>query len=142
IRALRKTDKIITVSDAFHPVLQGAGVMKPIITTIHNGVVFHDDDMLDTKIKREDIGVADDALLFMQVARLEKVKEHTHSFQSFCLLVKVAPHVRLVFVGGVLLEDRLRDQVAVLGLNDKVIFLGVRKDVAALLELADMMVLS
>lgn len=142
IRALKKTDKIITVSDAFHPVLQGARVMKPIITTIHNGVIFHDDDVLDTKIKREDIGVADDALLFMQVARLEKVKAHTHALQAFRHLVKVAPHARLVFVGGGSLEDRLREQVAELGLDDEVIFLGERKDVAALLELADMMVLT
>lgn len=142
IRALKQTDKIVTVCDAFQPILKDKGVVKPVMTTIRNGVDFRDDGKSGSRLKRKDIGVADDALLFMQVARLEKVKAHAYALKAFSHLVQVAPHARLVFVGGGSLEDVLEEQVVELGLEEDVIFLGERGDVAELLELADMMVLT
>lgn len=143
MRALKRANKIITVCDAFQPILKEAGVDVPTMATIHNGVVFAESVRDEAgRLQRADIGVADDALLFIQVARLEKVKAHEHALYAFSHLIKTAPYAKLVIVGGGSLASLLEQQAAELGLEDDVTFLGEREDVADLIQLADIMLLT
>ena len=76
------------------------------------------------------------------VARLSAQKAHHMLFEAFAGLREGHPNARLVVVGGGERETELRMLAARLGLEDSVLFMGVRRDVPDLLPAFDVSCLS
>lgn len=144
ISALKKADKMITVCEAFQPVLKRTGVKKPLMTTIRNGAQFTTkmDEEAIVNDKRRALGLADEHIVFVQIARLEAVKAHEKGLYAFRNIVDKFPFARLLFVGAGPLEGELKQLTEKLNLEDYVTFLGERDDVADLLKLSHVSLLT
>ena len=94
--------------------------------------------------KREELlpadGSAADALVFLHIGRLERQKNHAFLLQIMARIVKHAPGAVLWLCGVGPLEEQLRQQAKQYGIEGVVRFLGMRTDVPALMQAADVMV--
>ncbi len=120
---------------------------KPIIkhnryTVLKNAVdtqVFRYDPALREQY-RADMGLTD-KLVIGHIGRFTEQKNHAYLVEIFSALAKKEPRTHLVLVGYGVLEQPTLDRVAELGLSDRVTFLGMRKDVAALMNMFDVFLL-
>lgn len=76
------------------------------------------------------------------VARLSEEKGHGYLIEAFSKVVAQRPESRLMIVGDGPLEAQVRAQVSAAGLDAKVIFTGMQRDIASHLALFDVFVLS
>lgn len=88
---------------------------------------------------REQLGIKQDSFLIINVASLTKQKGHEYLLEAMASL-KIQ-NTMLLLVGDGPLRRNLNDQVKKLNLADKVIFLGIRRDIPELLAASDLFVL-
>jgi L-malate glycosyltransferase len=91
---------------------------------------------------RAALGLPPHAFLFGCVARLRAVKRHCDMLDGFALATADRPDASLVLIGNGELADALRAQARLLGIENRVLFLGDRDDVESLLPLLDAFVLT
>lgn len=96
----------------------------------------------DQKTLRRKFGVEEGALLSVQVARFNPVKDHTVSLQAFRRVLDKIPNARFALVGHGPLEQTLREQCKTLGIDAAVTFLPADTNVPEIFAAADMAVLS
>jgi glycosyltransferase involved in cell wall biosynthesis len=90
---------------------------------------------------RQAHGIEPHATVLVHVGRFAPPKNHALLVEAFAQVCADAP-LYLLLVGGGELENAVREQVAGLGLQGRVRFLGIRADVADILRASDMFVLS
>ena len=90
---------------------------------------------------RQAHGIEPCATVLVHVGRFAPPKNHALLIEAFAQVRSDAP-LYLLLVGGGELENAVREQVAALGLQERVRFLGVRADVADILRASDVFVLS
>jgi glycosyltransferase involved in cell wall biosynthesis len=96
----------------------------------------------DTRAQwRQAHGIEPHATVLTHVGRFAPPKNHALLVEAFAQVHSDAP-LYLLLVGGGELENAVREQVAGLGLQGRVRFLGVRADVADILRASDVFVLS
>lgn len=88
---------------------------------------------------RRELGLGN-ALTIIHVGNLVPVKNHTFLLSVFAEMLNSEPNARLLLVGGGGERERLIAHASRLGISGKVSFLGVREDVSALLQAADVFV--
>lgn len=124
INVLFKTDKIVVVPNAIY------------IDSIRNSA-YARKDFLKT------IGVANDAFVLGHVGRFHEVKNHERVVSIFNELHKINNNSYLILAGGDF-NGRLnviRKLVSSYGLDDYVVFLGIREDATKIMNCFDAMVL-
>jgi len=94
------------------------------------------------KLFRAREGYDNNNLLFVSIARMSPQKDHFSLIQAFSLAVSHNNHLRILLVGDGPLRQELEARVRLMGLGDKVRFLGIRTDIAEILAAADVFVLS
>ena len=90
---------------------------------------------------RQAHGIETHATILTHVGRFAPPKNHALLIEAFARVRTSAP-LYLLLVGGGELENTVREQVAQLGLESRVRFLGIRSDVADILRASDVFVLS
>ena len=90
---------------------------------------------------RQAHGIEPHATVLTHVGRFAPPKNHALLIEAFAQTRADTP-LYLLLVGGGELENTVREQVAGLGLESRVRFLGVRADVADILRASDVFVLS
>lgn len=108
---------------------------------LNNGIdtdIFSYSDELRTET-RKSLGLNDEFTL-IHVGRFVDVKNHDFLVDVFEQVANAHPNSKLVLVGVGDLEEKIRTKVHQKGLSEKVLFLGARKDVPALLSAADVLV--
>lgn len=75
------------------------------------------------------------------VGRFVQTKNHEFIVDVFAEVLKSEPNARLLLVGDGPLKNHIENKVVQLGLTDKVIFAGVRNDVANLYNAMDVFIL-
>lgn len=140
----RMVDKYIAVSHAAERhLVRNKRVPKNKIRVIHNG---RDLDRFASAnpnrriATRAALGLTDEPTL-LTMARLDDQKGHRHLIDALAILAPRRPNLVTLLAGDGPLEQSLRAQCAALGLTDRIRFLGYRRDVAELLEAADIIVL-
>ena len=142
LAALTRT-RIIAVSQAAKSVLVNAGVPPGRIRVIYNGIephFFADESATGLRLRRE-LSIPDEALVIGIIARLSPEKGHDRFLRMASDVARQHPHTRFLIVGSGPLEAELRDHAAALGLHDRVIFTGARRDITALNHVLDIFVL-
>jgi len=114
------------------------------VHAIHNGIdinkfIFSEAFRAD---KRNEIGLSSGTPLILAVGRLTKAKDYPNLLQAFSLLPSEYSHVCLAIIGGGEEEETLKAMVVSLGLEERVTFLGLRRDVNHWMSAADLFVLS
>lgn len=145
LRAMRSADKLISVCDAFHPLLIRHRLKKDKICTIHNGIEFSTDDN-EVNVKQERIkrGFKEDDFLFIQVARLEEVKGHELAFIALKNLLQKCDkkQYHLLLIGDGVLKQQLEQFAKDLQIDRHVHFYGNQTDVSSFYQIANVTLLT
>ncbi|MDI9497749.1 MAG: glycosyltransferase family 1 protein [Bacillota bacterium] len=92
------------------------------------------------RLKRQELAV-DDSLVVGHIGRMNEVKNQSWLLRVLQELLERRPDAVLLLIGGGEDETKLREQTAALGLQNAVRFLGVRADIAGLLQAMDVFAL-
>jgi len=114
-----------------------------IVQILHNGVdtdVYKFSEAERTQIRNE-LGVSDSEFVIGHVGRFDQQKNHKFLIEIFAEILKLKENSVLMLVGKGELENKIKEQIANLGIEDKVIFTGVRSDIPALLSAMDVFVM-
>jgi glycosyltransferase involved in cell wall biosynthesis len=138
----RFTFATVACASTQRPVLEGEGVAPRKIVEIANGVPI--DELVaaaDSGLTRSDLGIPEDAAVAVHVAGFRAEKNQMGALEAFVGVRARVGDVHLVFLGSGPLRPAVEARTEELGAGDWVHFLGFRDDVAAVLSLADVMVL-
>lgn len=91
---------------------------------------------------RETLGVTPDQRVLLAVGRLFQAKDYPNLLRAFESIAIRFPRTLLWVVGDGPLRASLDALTRELGISDRVVFLGIRSDVPALMNAADLFVLS
>lgn len=91
------------------------------------------------KQKREELGI-EDKFVLGHVGRFNLQKNHEFLIDIFNEVCKQNENAVLLLIGAGELEDKIHEKVRNLGLNKKVMFLGVREDIPKLMQAMDVFV--
>lgn len=91
---------------------------------------------------RKQLGVEEDEFLWLAVGRLEEQKDYPSLLRAFQILSLDNSKSQLRVAGQGPLLENLKQQTIGLGISDRAIFLGLRRDIPCLLDAADGLVLS
>lgn len=132
-------DNLITISDAVDAALRGyLGSSFKNITKIYNGI-----NLVEIKealpYSKHELGFSDNNILILQVSRFFPQKDQATLIRA---MVDLPKHIVLLLVGSGPLMEEHKQLAKNLNLEDKVFFLGVRRDVPRLLKSVDYVVLS
>jgi glycosyltransferase involved in cell wall biosynthesis len=142
---LRSCDRVIGVGECVRKALIDLEGLSPArVEVIYNGinVAAYESDSFDRSAVRKSLGLADDEVAIMQVARLNALKDHPTAIQALAHLAKTHPRARLLVVGDGEERAKIESLVNELRLASQVRLLGTRRDVARLLAAADIFLLS
>lgn len=87
---------------------------------------------------RNELGIADDEVMVLDVARFSEQKNHTLAIPVAEEVIKQNQRMKFVFVGEGPLWDKFNETINVKGLQKNIILTGARRDVAQLSSAADL----
>jgi len=139
----RRDDVVIAVAESVKQALIcKEGIREDRIRVIPNGInpePYRAATVLREKVRR-DLGLADDEVAIIQVARLDPLKDHDTAIAAVERIAQ--PRVRLLIVGDGPEEGRLQQRVSQSPFPERYAFLGYRQDIPDLLAAADVFLLS
>jgi glycosyltransferase involved in cell wall biosynthesis len=112
------------------------------ISVIYNGVDPRTHKCMpdDPKRVKSELGLPDDALVFISVGRLDQGKGYAYLIQAFAEVAAQLTNAYLVIVGAGPLKNQLTQLAADLKISERVLLPGRRRDIGACLEMADVFV--
>lgn len=113
---------------------------KKTFDMIYNGIdtqKFKFDEQSRREL-RQKLGVEDNLVIGM-VGRFNYQKNHIFALEVFAQCLELNPKARLLLVGKGELEQEIKDKIAQLGLQEKVMLLGTRTDVDKLMSAFDVL---
>jgi glycosyltransferase EpsF len=93
------------------------------------------------KAKRSELGIGDNTFVVGHIGRFVAQKNHSFLVDIFAELLKLKPGSLLLLEGEGELKEQIKQKVVRLGLQESVMFLGRRNDVASLYQAFDMLLL-
>lgn len=147
-QALMAADQVFTVSDSLRQLALELGVKPEKARVVGNGVDLERFRRLDRSACRQTLGLPQDARVLITVGGLVERKGFHRVIACLPELLRAHPDLVYLVVGGPSPEgdwtERLHQQVAELGLEAQVRFLGALKpeQLAPVLSAADVFVLS
>jgi len=147
--AYRLTDRLADLStnvskEAVKAFEQQGALQAGRMMTIHNGIdtnEFTIDESVRRRTRKE-LRIDSSTQLILAVGRLGDQKDYPNLLRAFADLEPRSSKIELAIVGKGPLHQELLSLAQVLGVADRVRFLGIRHDVPALLSAADLFVLS
>lgn len=109
---------------------------------LNNGIdlaAYRFDDTTRASVRTE-LGIDADTPVFGHVGRFDPVKNHRFLLEVFSLVLTELPNAKLVLAGRPDEDGTVRARACELGIEDSVVFLGVRSDVARILSAFDVFV--
>ena len=145
----RFTDIYISVSEILSKNYKEKGIgTKTKYYTIYSGMNLDNFFNVRENIKQEEIikelEIASDNFIIGTIGRLEVAKGHKYLFEALKKVTEQRKecHLKLLVIGEGEEKENLIKYVKKLGLEDKVIFTGYRKDIEELMAIMDILVLS
>ncbi len=139
-------DRVISVSEEarqYH--LQISGASQSRVSTIYNGIDLSGFLTLDRQLERADVraelGIPSDANLLTTVAVLRPQKGIQYMIRAMSAVLPAIPNAYYLVVGDGSHRNLLIEEANKSNLANRVIFTGMRKDVARLLSASDVFVL-
>jgi glycosyltransferase involved in cell wall biosynthesis len=134
-------DRVVCVSHAVARVCREGGVPERMLRVVHDGVDPSAVAAGDRRRGRLSLGLADDQLLLLTVAKLTDHKGHRYLLEALPEVIRRVPNMVVGLAGDGELRESLERQAAQLGVQPQVRFLGFRNDVYDLIQAADLFVL-
>lgn len=139
----RLLDKTIAVSELSRDqLIDHYGIPPERIVAIRNGMdVARFDEDVDASAVRAELGFEDDDSIALLIGRFAPLKGHTFALRALASAMERVPGLKMVFAGNGELEEELKAEAGELGLADRVLFAGFRRDVPRLLAASDVLIL-
>jgi len=125
-------DRVIVVSRAIGSVMEAAGLSGERLRLVYEGVPDRPASP-GGRAALAELGVPEGAPVVGNVAALTAHKDHATLLEAMALLRAQRPEARLVILGEGELREALEARTKALGLADRVIFAGFRRDLDRLL---------
>lgn len=114
--------------------------------TVYNGVNVQDYDARNITLSvrndfRKGLGLSNTDSVVLTVARLAPEKGHRYLIEAAVQVLKQKPDVHFLFVGEGPLRSTLEEQVRAINLQERIHFLGLRRDIAKFLSITNLFVL-
>ncbi len=138
---LRRFNKIIAVSDEIKEEILDSRIPKSKVSVINNGIDLSRFKGIRKTNIREEFKIAPRNKIVGTIGRLTKEKGHIYLLQVAKEVSKKFLDTTFLIVGDGILREKLMEQAKAMGLEDKVIFTGFRKDIPEILSLMDVFVL-
>lgn len=127
-KAISAADEVVTVSSALRDLAIGMGADMHRVNVIGNGVDLAKFAPLPRDAARGELGLPSDAEILVSVANLVRGKGIHHVIECLPDLVTRHPRLHYLVIGGATpygdMSTELQSQVAQLGLQNRVLFLG------------------
>jgi glycosyltransferase involved in cell wall biosynthesis len=142
---LRRCDRVVSVGNSVRQALvENEGIPSGRIQVIYNGTNL--DKFVGNPAAREqarrEMGVSNEDVVVIQVARLDPIKDHQTAVRSMERVVRKCPQVRLMVVGEGPQRATIEQEIASRGLQGVVRLMGQRTDIPRLLAGADLFLLT
>ncbi len=137
---MRAADKVIAVSPDVREKLIGGGLDPDRCEVVQNGIdftPFAPRPPEERAALRESLGIGPEDLLVLNVGRLSEQKAHHHVFAIAEHLQQSHPQLHFAIAGTGQRADELASLLDASGQGDRVQLLGERRDIAELLDAAD-----
>ncbi|MBP1990373.1 glycosyltransferase family 4 protein [Paenibacillus eucommiae] len=142
----RYTDCLITINEEDYALAVKRQFKAKRIERVHgvgiNTERFQSIDQIQRYAARVELGYKPDDFLLFYAAEFNKNKNQQFLIQVMALIKNEVPQARLLLAGSGSLLDSCRELAEKLNVEDRVDFLGYRKDIASLLPLCDVAVAS
>ncbi len=138
---MRVADRVVAVSPDVRDKLVAGGLDPARCDVVFNGVDTRPFGLREGAVRRRArslMGAGDDEIVVLNVGRLSAQKAHQHLIAVAGRLADSHPELRFAVAGNGEREAELIAAVSDAGLDDRVRFLGARRDVADLLGSADL----
>ncbi|MFH1655622.1 MAG: glycosyltransferase family 4 protein [Candidatus Omnitrophota bacterium] len=138
------TDKIIYISHFLKREFIDANIgSEKNSVVIYSGIVLKKFAMkVGVLEKNELLGLRRDEFIVGIVSRLEPGKGNEFIIKAIPKIIQEIPNIKFVFVGDGILRNYLEELAESLGVQEKVLFLGLRDDVFDLLQMFDIVCLA
>lgn len=142
---LRSKDRVVAVGECVRDSLVRYECLHPDrVTVIYNGI--NTDKYSGTSVNRSsvraDLGLEEDEVAIIHVARLNALKDHGTALKAFASLKDEFPRTTLLIVGEGEERRMIESLIRHLHLDERVHLLGLRRDIAELLAAADIFLLT
>jgi glycosyltransferase involved in cell wall biosynthesis len=138
--------KSVAVSDALRRELIGKAHFPPDrVQRIYNGVEWERfDNRFDAIAKKSQLRIGPDDKVVGMIANLKPTKGYEYFIRCCEILSKEYEKIKFLIIGEGTeeFEDNITQKVRKLGLENHLLFLGFREDIAELLQILDVFVLS
>lgn len=141
-KAVCSVDAIVTVSAALEENTLALGAPKRAIRVIPNGVDLKRFAPIDKQQARAELGLPQDARILVFASRLDGAKGLSHLLAALRRMLSRGKHCLLVLLGEGPYREHLEQQANQLGLQDCLIFAGLRPhaEVARWMSACDLVV--
>lgn len=141
----RRSDMVIAVSESLRKELIDSGCMATKVVTAHNFVdasKFADIGSVTTAAVRKEFTIPENVPVIGIFGRLNEEKGHSYFLKAAAIVNKEFPEARFFIVGEsyLSLREDLDRQTRQLGLQDRVIFTGYRRDIPVLMTTCTLIV--
>jgi glycosyltransferase involved in cell wall biosynthesis len=143
----RKNDYIIAVSQSVKDQLISEGISEDKIRLIYTGIDLDEWNSQCTLSFRKEFNILDDELLITSVSRFSEEKGHDFfldvikDFEGYVKENNLSiGKYRFVLVGDGILLDSMKEKAFKLGIQDKIIFTGFRRDIKNILKSSDIFI--
>lgn len=135
-------DHVVAVSRAVRDYLVGAGIPAQRVSVVPTGIDLarFDRNAVEPVLRRE-LGLPEETVLVGTIAILRKGKGHHHLLEAAAQVLAQTTRAHFAFAGDGPQLENLKRQAAQLGIERHVSFLGLRRDVPAVLASLDVFVL-
>ena len=141
-QALRMlADRVFTVSSDLKAHLVSEGFSPDRVEVLYNGIDIRPAPGAgEREAARRTLGLPPDAYVGLTVGRLDPVKDYAGLVRAFAQVVLPRPDARLVLIGEGPERPVIERTIAECGMGGRVLMMGHREDVHALLPAADVFV--
>jgi glycosyltransferase involved in cell wall biosynthesis len=138
----RYVDRVVAVSDAVADSLIAGGVPAEKIDLVHNAINLErfNPFSVDRDRVRKELGVGDDDIVIGTAGRLVSEKGVSELLNATYRLIQENRPVKLIFAGDGPSKTALAEEAHRLSIHDRVIFLGLRKDMDRIYAAMDIFV--
>lgn len=140
-----KRDRFVAVGEAVRQALiKNEGLPARRVEVVYNGIDLTAYERATSAREqiRHQLGLAPDAFVVLQVARLDTIKDHKTAIRAIAAARPKCPQLKLLIVGDGPERARIKDEIASAGLDEHIMMLGTRTDVPRLLAAADAFLLT
>lgn len=141
-RAVSRAATLVAVSeDAKRFLVEKTGASARRVHVVYNGIGMAPPVPADARIRlRHELGIVTSEPVVGVVGNLYEVKGHRYLLEAAPGILRACPRTTFLIAGRGHLEEPLRHQARQLGIDARVLFLGLRPDIPALLSLCDVFV--